>query len=181
MTARPRLPHWMPQEIDATTWVKGYGCLMDPAGLRTAAPEYVQPQPEPPEPPEERFAGSLQWGMLLSSYLDYVEIEPVRDATVDSRQQSLYLLEVVDVCVKVGISGDIAARMRGHAAMAAKFGRSLGRLWVSPPHPEARRNESAMKLGSAYGEYLRMSLEEAVAKASSLKMTVTARLVKWEP
>lgn len=87
-----------------------------------------------------------------------------------STEQYLYLAEIVDVGVKVGISTEPTRRLAGHARDAAAYGRKLGRTWVSEvPHVNARENESAIK-GDSRREYLTRTFEDCLAQANALPM-----------
>lgn len=82
----------------------------------------------------------------------------------------LYLVEFVGHCVKVGITDDVDQRIAAHQATARKLGREVGRIWVTPRHFEARRNEKALK-GRSRDEYLRRDFDALVAQACALEMT----------
>ena len=82
----------------------------------------------------------------------------------------LYLVEVVGVCVKVGITDDPDTRLAAHRAQARKLGRSVGRVWMSPRHAEAKLNERILR-GCSRTEYLRGDFNALVERAGQLEMT----------
>lgn len=82
----------------------------------------------------------------------------------------LYLAEIIDHGVKVGISRHPLRRLKNHDGDARAYGRRLGRTWVSPiPHVNARTNEAAIKRG-ARREYLDRSFDDCLAQAMALPM-----------
>lgn len=86
----------------------------------------------------------------------------------------LYLAEIVDIGVKVGISRNPTNRLASHARDASAYGRKLGRTWVSPvSHTNARENESAIKGGSRR-EYLARDFDDCLAQAQALPMVEAA-------
>ena len=86
------------------------------------------------------------------------------------RESYLYLVEIVGIGVKVGISTDPARRLASHARDASAYGRTIGRTWVSDvPHANARENESAIKRGSRR-EYLDRAFEDCLEQALDLDM-----------
>lgn len=59
----------------------------------------------------------------------------------------LYVVEFVDRCIKIGITGNPHKRLQRHYGDAKKFGMAVGRVWVSVRHVEAQRNELLLKRG----------------------------------
>jgi hypothetical protein len=83
---------------------------------------------------------------------------------------TLYLLEIIGVGVKVGISLQPNKRFSQHVTAAKAHNRDVGRRWTSPPHLEARANEKAIRAGRRT-EYLPIGWEEALSLARRLPMT----------
>ncbi len=82
----------------------------------------------------------------------------------------LYLVEIVDHCVKVGITETPRDRLRAIEAMARKMGRRVGRVWMTPPHGEARKNEKLLK-GLSRTEYLKEDFDQLIDRAMRLTMS----------
>lgn len=82
----------------------------------------------------------------------------------------LYLVEILGVGVKVGITQQPLRRLAAHARDASAYGREIGRTWTSPvPHANARDNESAIK-GESRREYLARTFEDCLTQAAALPM-----------
>lgn len=91
-----------------------------------------------------------------------------------SPQQSgelyLYLIEIADVGVKVGVTRNPTKRLASHDRDARAFKRAIGRTWVSPvPHINAAANESAIK-GRSDREYLARTFDDCVVQARQLPL-----------
>lgn len=88
------------------------------------------------------------------------------------KEMHLYVVELVGVGVKVGVTTKPDNRIAQHRRDADAYGRSVGRVWVSDPHIEARTNESAIKrMAGRRREYLDISFETAVDHAKTLPTT----------
>jgi hypothetical protein len=81
----------------------------------------------------------------------------------------LYLVEILGVGVKVGISSQPEKRIATHTTAAATFGRSIGRVWLSRPHPDARTLETLIR-GGHPNEYLPITFEAALQRALDLAL-----------
>jgi hypothetical protein len=88
----------------------------------------------------------------------------------DAPSMHLYLVEIVGVGVKVGISSQPEKRIATHTTAAAAFGRSVGRVWLSRPHPDARALETLIR-GGHPNEYLPISFEVALQRALDCALT----------
>lgn len=86
-------------------------------------------------------------------------------------ERYLYVLEILGQGVKVGITTRPEARMGEHRQNAIAFGREIGRVWLSAPHVEARKNEKALRLlvgPQQTREYLPLPFELVVEQAKLL-------------
>lgn len=93
-------------------------------------------------------------------------------ARTGSYASYLYVVEIHDIGVKVGITRDPRARIDSHRRDAEAYGRTIGRIWVSPePQANARDNEKTLVGGSAR-EFLAESFDSAVARAIALPKVV---------
>lgn len=79
----------------------------------------------------------------------------------------LYLVEIVGVGVKVGITTQPGRRLATHAKAAAAFGRMVGRAWLSRPHTDARTFELLIQ-DNHPTEYLPITFEEALDRVTAL-------------
>lgn len=79
----------------------------------------------------------------------------------------LYIVEIIDTCVKVGISDDPVTRLAQHQRDADAYEREIGRSWVSAPHWNARENERSIMRG-AKREYLKESFDDVLSRAVRL-------------
>lgn len=84
----------------------------------------------------------------------------------------LYVVEIVDHAVKVGITTRLDSRLSYHKSMARSFGFELGRIWATPVHAEAKTNERVLS-GGHRQEYLRRDFDDVVEQASTLVYTRT--------
>jgi hypothetical protein len=91
-------------------------------------------------------------------------------------EHHLYVIEISGVGVKVGISERPQARLRTHRRYACTYGFTIGRVWVSAPHVEARVNERLLMdlAGQTKREFLAIDFETAVAAADALIKTRAA-------
>ncbi len=103
--------------------------------------------------------------------------EPEPAAATDRPQRwftsplHLYLIEMIGLCVKVGVSKNPTARLASHAVDAKNYGRKIGRVWVSILHNEALNNEFWLK-GTSRSEYLRRrSFDDVLEQALALPFT----------
>lgn len=86
----------------------------------------------------------------------------------------LYLVEIVDVGVKVGVSRHPLRRLAAHARDATAYNREIGRTWVSSvPHANALENESAIK-GASVREYLARNFDDCLEQAQALPLVRAA-------
>lgn len=91
------------------------------------------------------------------------------DVEIVGKELHLYVVELVGLGVKVGVTAKPDKRIAQHRRDADAYGRAVGRVWVSDPHVEARANESALKrLAGQRREYLNIAFETAVARAREL-------------
>ena len=102
------------------------------------------------------------------------------DGTRENREQNegyLYVVEILDLGVKFGITTDPENRIRTHMSTAAAYGRETGRVWVSHPHTNYKKNERILKrIYKSKREYVRIPYEEVVKKASSLTKNFSERV-----
>lgn len=90
-------------------------------------------------------------------------------AELIGKELHLYVVELVGAGVKVGVSAKPDNRIAQHRRDAEAYGRTIGRVWVSAPHIEARANESAIKrFAGQRREYLSIDFDTAVARANEL-------------
>lgn len=88
----------------------------------------------------------------------------------------LYAIEFAGFAVKYGFSSNPEKRLARHRADAERFGRVVGRVWTSPPHHDARSNESVMKERYGCVEYLHgADFDVVVAELSELVQAGIAR------
>lgn len=91
-------------------------------------------------------------------------------------EQHLYIVELVGVGVKVGITINPKARIATHRRDAAAYKREVGRLYISIPHIEARENERRLiALGDGRREYMDVDYERALDLAGQLPRTRATR------
>lgn len=86
----------------------------------------------------------------------------------------LYAVEIVDVCVKVGITARPRVRMSQHKSNAQNHGRQIGRTYLSTDHVEAQANEAVLidKYSSKNrNEYLKADFDDILADIQSLPQT----------
>lgn len=96
------------------------------------------------------------------------------DPIVKGAEHHLYIVELIGIGVKVGISVAPSSRVMTHRRDASAYGRAIGRVWISLPHVEARENERALvrSVGpSNRREYLPITFESAVKAAAALPRT----------
>ena len=100
--------------------------------------------------------------------------------TRENREQDegyLYVVEILDLGVKFGITTDPENRIRTHMSTAAAYGRETGRVWVSRPHTNYKKNERTLKrIYESKREYVRAPYEEVTKKASSLTKNFSERI-----
>lgn len=98
-----------------------------------------------------------------------VHVSPRPDETwrAETERLHLYLVEIVGVGVKVGITSNPKCRLAAHRKTAKDFGRSVRRLWLSAPHADAREFEQRL-IGDSRSEYLRIPFEEAWRRLMAL-------------
>lgn len=94
------------------------------------------------------------------------ETPEVIDAEAAPAGAHLYLVEVVGVCTKIGVTGSPATRIATHRRTASQMGREVGRVWVSPWRADAMEIEASVK-GSSRNEYLREPYESAMQRLLS--------------
>lgn len=89
---------------------------------------------------------------------------------IEGAELHLYVVEFEGHGVKVGVTGRPDKRIAQHRRDAEAYGRSVGRVWLSTPHVEARANESALKklAPSQRREYLPLAYELVVTHAETL-------------
>jgi len=86
-------------------------------------------------------------------------------------EQHLYVVELVDRGVKVGITGQPYTRLRAHMRDVDAYGREIGRIALTAPHSNARTNErSLVALGGIgnHREYIDMRFDAAVEAIRSM-------------
>lgn len=107
-------------------------------------------------------------GVGAHSVLDvYVSPRPDPTWPAEPERLHLYLIEIVGVGVKVGITGDPPRRLAQHRSAAANFGRSTGREWLSERRADAAEIERSM-VGDHPNEYLPTSFDEAMRRMREL-------------
>lgn len=81
----------------------------------------------------------------------------------------LYVVEIVGVGVKFGITRNPHNRIRTHQGNAQAHNTKLGRIWLSVPHQNYHENEQEIKDSlHASREYVNASFEDVLALAKSL-------------
>jgi len=93
----------------------------------------------------------------------------------------IYVLEVSDGLIKVGLAGFPAGRLKKHGRDLRRDGREILRHWVSPQHLEAGVNEETLitsceRLGGAHHGLARewfsgIQFDDVVASAGHLPFT----------
>jgi len=86
-----------------------------------------------------------------------------------SSEWYLYVVEIIDVGCKVGITRDPLSRLRTHGQQAAAFDRATGRVLLSWPHKNAVANEARL-VGDRTNEYLREGFDPVADKVVALPM-----------
>ncbi len=111
----------------------------------------------------------------------FLETQDVPAAPDPPATTHLYLVEILGVGVKVGVSDQPKKRLATHAKNAAVHGRSVGRVWLSTPHHEARTLESMVK-GTSKSEYLKIDFDEALrrlhAEAAELHVDIVGGILR---
>jgi hypothetical protein len=88
------------------------------------------------------------------------------------RAYHLYVLEIIGVGTKVGITEQPLRRLAAHALAARQWRRELGRQWVSIAHLEAGGNEYKLVTDCDSDlEFTSASFDEVMALVEGLKMT----------
>jgi hypothetical protein len=118
---------------------------------------------EPFAGPHRSMAVAANWDDP-SAYL----CDPPRDT---EREGYLYAIEILGAATKIGIAYSPRARLRQHVKAAADHRRSIGRVWVSPPHIEYQDNERALKASGGSTEYLDTPFDEVLATIGAMTMT----------
>lgn len=106
-------------------------------------------------------------------------IDPAGSSLVLGPELHLYVLEIVGLGVKVGISKEPARRVETIKREAAGYGYPHGRVSVSAPHVEARANELRLITLGGDGnrrEYLRADFDTAMAMVEKLPMSRADRI-----
>lgn len=109
--------------------------------------------------------------------LSQPETEPEPECVVEEEKpedfrRHLYVVEILDVGTKVGITDTPLSRIREHSRAARDYGRKVGRVWVSVRHLEAYNNEQALlRAAKSRSEYLRISFDAVMALVEALPMT----------
>lgn len=100
------------------------------------------------------------------------EDEPI----VRGVEKHLYIAELPGLGVRIGVTETPEKHLRRHRAEAASFGRKIGRVWISPPHVDARDNEKLVKrLGSSRRDHLAVDFDTAIEYAQRLSMVRATR------
>lgn len=95
---------------------------------------------------------------------------PDGEPLAEGLELHLYVVEFPGHGVKVGITKNPTNRVAAHRRDAAAFGRTVGRVWVSRPHTEARANEAALKRidPGTTREYLSVDFDRVMEHVRSL-------------
>lgn len=81
----------------------------------------------------------------------------------------LYVIEIIGVGTKVGITTVLDGRLRAHRRDARSYRREVGRVWVSVRHRNARWNEYIVVQNETHGtEYLDAGFDAVVAMVDVL-------------
>lgn len=111
-------------------------------------------------------------GYSATASADYEDMTAV--PVVVGAEHHLYVVEIPDVGVKVGISTKPKNRVAAHRRDALAYGRSIERVWISLPHIEARANERALIRsfgGGTCREYLPIGFDAALKAIECLPRT----------
>lgn len=107
---------------------------------------------------------------LMPFTYEGAEAEPI----VKGAEHHLYVVELIGIGVKVGISVAPKGRVATHRRDAMAYEREVGRVWISLPHIEARDNERTLGRSIASTnrrEYLPITFDAAVEAAMQLPRT----------
>jgi hypothetical protein len=97
-------------------------------------------------------------------------IDTLDAPTVEKASQYLYVFEIIDHAVKVGITTAPRNRLKTHLSEANAYGRNIGRIWLSQAHSDARTNEVKLMMldANTTREYLTTPFDQVVQLAETL-------------
>lgn len=99
------------------------------------------------------------------------------ESLIKGLESHLYVVELLGLGVKVGITESPSVRLGAHVRAARSHQRDVGRVWISCPHVRARENETLLiasckaHLGttdSKRREYFALGFDRAVEEAAGL-------------